>query len=290
MAASVVASPSSVTSAHFSALEAQLRKQIRGEVRFTDGDRALYSTDSSNYRQIPIGVVIPRDRSDVIATVAACRKFGAPITCRGGGTSLAGQCCNVAVIIDFTKYCNRILEIDTERKFARVEPGLVLDELQGALAPHGLIFGPDPATHSHCAIGGMLGNNSCGVHSVMAEFYGGGARCSDNVREMEVLLYDGTIMRVGKTDDAMVAQITVAGVDDPGLRGSHQLVAAAVNYNRRSEIHTKLLALRDKCADLIRQRFPKIPRRVSGYNLDELLPENGFDVARALVGTESTCV
>ena len=104
-------------------LEQELRKNIRGEVRFSDGDRALYSTDSSNYRQIPIGVVIPRDRSDVIATVAACRKFGAPITCRGGGTSLAGQCCNVAVIIDFTKYMNRVLEIDVERKLARVEPG-----------------------------------------------------------------------------------------------------------------------------------------------------------------------
>ena len=271
------------------ALEAELRKSVRGEVRFGDGDRALYSTDSSNYRQIPIGVVIPRDRSDVIATVAGCRKFGAPITCRGGGTSLAGQCCNVAVIIDFTKYMNRVIEIDVEKKLARVEPGLILDDLQNELKKRGLIFGPDPATHSHCAIGGMLGNNSCGVHSVMAEFYGGGARCSDNVREMEVLLYDGTIMRVGKTDDATVAQITVAGVDEPGLRGSHQLVAAAVNYNRRSEIYTKLLALRDKYADLIRQRFPKIPRRVSGYNLDELLPENGFSVARALVGTEGTC-
>ena len=271
------------------ALEAELRKSVRGEVRFGDGDRALYSTDSSNYRQIPIGVVIPCDRTDAIATVAACRKFGAPITCRGGGTSLAGQCCNVAVIIDFTKHMNRVIEIDVEKKLARVEPGLILDDLQNELKKRGLIFGPDPATHSHCAIGGMLGNNSCGVHSVMAEFYGGGARCSDNVREMEVLLYDGTIMRVGKTDDATVAQITVAGVDDPGLRGSHQLVAAVVNYNRRSEIYTKLLALRDKYADLIRQRFPKIPRRVSGYNLDELLPENGFSVARALVGTEGTC-
>ena len=99
------------------ALEAELRKSIRGEVRFGDGDRALYSTDSSNYRQIPIGVVIPRDRSDVIATVAACRKFGAPITCRGGGTSLAGQCCNVAVIIDFAKYMNHVLEIDVDSDF-----------------------------------------------------------------------------------------------------------------------------------------------------------------------------
>jgi FAD/FMN-containing dehydrogenase/Fe-S oxidoreductase len=266
------------------ALEDELRETIRGEVRFGEGDRALYSTDSSNYRQMPIGVVVPRDRADVIQTVAACRKFGAPITSRGGGTSLAGQCCNVAVIIDFTKYMNRVIEINAEEKLARVEPGLVLDELQKRVRQHGLIFGPDPATHSHCAIGGMLGNNSCGVHSVMAEFYGGGARSSDNVRELEVLLYDGTILRVGKTSDAELKQLLAIPVEtggsDLGRRG----------YNRRAEIYRKLIDLRDKHGDLVRERFPKIPRRVSGYNLDELLPENGFNVARALVGTESTCV
>jgi FAD/FMN-containing dehydrogenase/Fe-S oxidoreductase len=253
------------------ALELELRRNMRGEVRFSDGDRALYSTDSSNYRQIPIAVVIPRDRSDVIATVAVCRKFGAPITCRGGGTSLAGQCCNVAVIIDFTKYMNHVIEIDPENKLARVEPGIVLDELQKALKKYNLIFGPDPATHSHCAIGGMLGNNSCGVHSVMAEFYGGGARTSDNVRELEVLLYDGTIMRVGKTDQVDLTQIIRKG-------------------GRCGEIYKKLVDLRETYGDLVRERFPKIPRRVSGYNLDELLPEKNFNVARALVGTEGTCV
>ena len=252
------------------ALESELQKNLHGEVRFSDGDRALYSTDSSNYRQIPIGVVIPRDRSDVIAAVTACRKFGAPITCRGGGTSLAGQCCNIAVVVDFTKYMNHVIEIDPEQKLARVEPGIVLDELQKALKKHNLIFGPDPATHSHCAIGGMLGNNSCGVHSVMAEFYGGGARTSDNVRELEVLLYDGTILRVGKTDEADLAQIIREG-------------------GRRGDIYKDLFDLREKYSDLVRQRFPKIPRRVSGYNLDELLPEKNFNVARALIGTESTC-
>src|SRR5207248_6183482 len=253
------------------ALEKELRKSVRGEVRFGDGDRALYSTDSSNYRQIPIGVVIPRDHSDVIATVAACRKFGAPITCRGGGTSLAGQCCNVAVIVDFTKYYNRVLDIDVAQKLVRVEPGIVLDEMNHAVRKHGLIFGPDPATHSHCAIGGMLGNNSCGVHSVMAEFYGGGARCSDNVCELEVLLYDGTILRVSKTQEADLNRIIHEG-------------------GRLGEIYEKLRNLRDKYGDVVRQRFPKIPRRVSGYNLDELLSEKNFNVARALVGTESTCV
>lgn len=252
------------------ALESELRANIRGEVRFDEGARSLYATDSSNYRQTPIGVVIPRDRSDVITAVELCRKHGAPITCRGGGTSLAGQCCNVAVIIDFTKYMNRVIEVDPEKKLVRVEPGIVLDEMQKAVKKHGLIFGPDPATHSHCAIGGMLGNNSCGVHSVMAEFYGGGARTSDNVRELEVLLYDGTVMRVGKTDDVDLAQIVRGG-------------------GRRGQIYHQLVDLRDKYGELVRQRFPKIPRRVSGYNLDELLPESGFNVARALVGTESTC-
>src|SRR6184192_1676886 len=114
------------------ALEKELRQTVRGEVRFSEGDRALYSTDSSNYRQIPLGIVIPRDRADVIEAVAACRKFGAPITSRGGGTSLAGQCCNAAVIMDFTKYVNRVVEIDAAQKLARVEPGLILDELQKA--------------------------------------------------------------------------------------------------------------------------------------------------------------
>jgi FAD/FMN-containing dehydrogenase/Fe-S oxidoreductase len=252
-------------------LEKELRISIRGEVRFSDGDRALYSTDSSNYRQIPIGVVIPRDKHDVIQTVAVCRRYGAPITGRGGGTSLAGQCCNVAVIIDFTKYMNRVLKVDPERKLVRVEPGIVCDEMQKSLKPYQLVWGPAPATHNHCALGGMLGNNSCGVHSVMAEFYGGGARTSDNVHELEILTYDGTVMRVGKTDDEEFARITREG-------------------GRPAEIYQSLRDLRDRYAEAVRNGFPKIPRRVSGYNLDDLLTEKQFHVARALVGTESTCV
>jgi FAD/FMN-containing dehydrogenase/Fe-S oxidoreductase len=262
------APPSDAMAIDVDALETELRERIRGEVRFSAGDRALYATDSSNYRQVPIGVVIPRDKVDIINTVAVCRKFEAPITARGGGTSLAGQCCNVSVIIDFTKYYNRVLEIDEKEKLVRVEPGIVLDEVLKQVKTRGLVFGPDPATHNHCAIGGMLGNNSCGVHSVMAEFYGGGARTSDNVRELEVLLYDGTILRVGKTDN--LEQIIKGG-------------------GRRARIYQQLIDLRDRYGDLVRERFPQIPRRVSGYNLDELLPEKNFNVARALVGTESTC-
>ncbi len=252
-------------------LETELRKSLRGEVRFDDGDRALYSTDSSNYRQVPIGVVIPRDAADVVITFAIARKHGAPITARGGGTSLAGQTCNAAVVVDYSKYMNRVFELDAPKKLIRAEPGIVLDELQKVADKQGLIFGPSPATHSHCAIGGMIGNNSGGVHSVMAQFYGGGGRTSDNLESLEVLTYDGLRMRVGATSDEEYACIVREG-------------------GRRGEIYKQLRQLRDKYANLIRERYPKVPRRASGYNLDELLAEKGFNIARALAGTEGTCV
>ena len=247
------------------ALASKLRRKLKGEVRFDTGGRALYATDGSNYRQVPIGVVIPRDTNDVLETVALCRQFGAPITSRGCGTSLAGQCCNTAVIIDFSKYLNRILEIDPRQKIARVQPGVVHHRLHQAAEKFHLTFGPDPATHKWCTLGGMLGNNSCGVHSQMA------GRTADNVESLEIVLYDGTRMRVGKSSDAELEQIIRTG-------------------GRIGEIYAKLKKLRDVYAPLIRARYPRIPRRVSGYNLDELLPENGFHVARSLVGTEGTCV
>src|SRR5688500_12590065 len=138
------------------ALAARLKREIKGEVRFDNGSRALYATDGSNYRQTPIGVVIPRSKEDVLATVGLCREFNAPITSRGCGTSLAGQCCNVAVILDFSKYLNRVLEIDPARKIARVEPGCVCDNLRNAAEKNHLTFGPDPATHAWCTVGGMI--------------------------------------------------------------------------------------------------------------------------------------
>jgi FAD/FMN-containing dehydrogenase len=149
-------------------LEADLRASVDGEVRFDAGSRALYATDGSNYRQVPIGVVIPRTTEDVIQTVAVARRYGAPILARGGGTSLAGQCCNYAVVLDCSKYLRDIVELDPQKKEARVQPGLVLDTLRHAAERHHLTFGPDPSTHNHCTLGGMIGNNSCGVHSVMA--------------------------------------------------------------------------------------------------------------------------
>jgi FAD/FMN-containing dehydrogenase/Fe-S oxidoreductase len=246
-------------------LAADLRAAMRGEVRFDTGSRALYATDASNYRQVPIGVVLPADTEDLVRAVEVCRRHEAPVLPRGGGTSLAGQCCNVAVVIDCSKYLNRVIETDPERRLARVQPGVVLDELRDAAERHGLTFGPDPATHDHCTLGGMIGNNSCGVHSVMA------GKTADNVEALEVLTYDGVRLRVGRTGEDELAGIVAGG-------------------GRRGEIYRGLRDLRDRYADLIRARFPDIPRCVSGYNLPALLPENGFDVARALVGSEGTCV
>jgi FAD/FMN-containing dehydrogenase/Fe-S oxidoreductase len=246
-------------------LAAELRSRVKGEVRFDDGSRAIYAADASNYRQTPIGVVVPRDCEDVEETIAAARKFGAPVLGRGGGTSLCGQCCNIAVVLDFSKYMRGILDLDARNKRARVEPGCVLDFLRGAAEEHQLTFGPDPSTHNHCTFGGMIGNNSCGVHSVMA------GKTDDNVAELEVLLYDGTRMRVGKHSEDELGAIIKAG-------------------GRQGDIYGQLKAFRDKYADLIREKFPDIPRRVSGYNLPWLLPEKGFDVAKALVGSEGTLV
>lgn len=245
-------------------LEAALRRAIGGEVRFDDGSRALYATDLSIYRHVPIGVVIPRDEADVEATVAACRERHTPILGRGCGTSLAGQTCNVAVVLDFSKYMNKLLSLDPDAKLARVQPGLINDQLRHAAQRHGLTFAPDPATHAYCTIGGNIGNNSCGAHTVM------GGKTVDNVEELEILTYDGLRTNVGATSDAAYALIQRAG-------------------GRKAEIYEKLKALAARYGDEIRRRYPNIPRRVSGYNLDDLLPEKGFNVARALVGSESTC-
>src|SRR5215471_18649228 len=183
------------------ALAADLRAAITGEVRFDDGTRALYAVDGSNYRQTPIGIVIPRSIDEVIQTVALARKHGAPILPRGGGTSLAGQSCNVAVIIDFSKYLNQIIEINHQEKYAWVQPGVVLDHLRKRANQFDLTFGPDPSTHEYCNLGGMIGNNSCGVHSQMA------GRTVDNVLELDILTYDGVRMRVGRPSDAEAVQI-----------------------------------------------------------------------------------
>jgi len=245
-------------------LERDLRSNIDGEVRFDDGSRAIYATDLSIYRHVPIGVVVPRNADDVIATVDACRRRNIPILGRGCGTSLAGQTCNVAIVIDFSKYMNRLISLDPEGKRAHVEPGLINDQLREAAMQHGLTFAPDPATHRYCTLGGNIGNNSCGAHTVM------GGKTVDNVEELEILTYDGSRMRVGVTSEALYQAIRREG-------------------GRKAEIYTRLKELVAHYGDEIRRRYPDIPRRVSGYNLDDLLPEKGFHVGRALVGSESTC-
>ncbi|GAA1268060.1 FAD-binding and (Fe-S)-binding domain-containing protein [Sphaerisporangium rubeum] len=247
------------------ALRRDLEEAVDGEVRFDATMRGAYSTDASNYRQVPLGVVCPRTVEAAVAAVAACRRHGAPLLSRGGGTSLAGECANTAVVLDWSKYCHRLLEVDPEARTCLVEPGIVLDTLNERLAPYGLEFGPRPATHDHCTIGGMIGNNSCGATAQRT------GKVVDNVVELELLLHDGTRMWVGET--------SAERYDDIRRRGG-----------RQAEIYQRLTALRDAHLGQIRTRYPAIPRRVSGYNLDSLLPERGFHVARALVGSEGTLV
>jgi FAD/FMN-containing dehydrogenase/Fe-S oxidoreductase len=246
------------------ALESELRATIEGEVRFDVGTRAAYATDASNYRQVPVGVVIPRHEGDVVAALSLARENAMPILARGGGTSLAGQACNAALVLDFSKYMNRVVGIDPDARVAHVEPGVVQSHLNAALAPHGLFFTPDPSTKDRCTIGGMIGNNSCGAHSAA---YG---KTVDNLEALEVLLYDGTHLSLtGSIADA-------------------ELDAAIARGGREGELYSRLRELRDHCAVSVRDHFPKLPRRVSGYNLDELMPERGFNLARAIVGSEGT--
>lgn len=257
--------PEPLTQTESSQLEKELISSIEGEVRFDDGSRALYSTDASNYRQIPIGVVIPKNKEAIIRTVALCKKYGAPIVSRGGGTSLAGQTCNAAVVIDMSKYYNQILWLDPDKRQARVQPGVVLDTLRGEAEKHHLTFGPDPSTHNRCTLGGMIGNDSCGAHALMA------GKTVENIESLEILTYDGDIFEVGPVSE-------------------EELQSIIQENSTRGRIYSQLKDLRDRVGDLVRAQYPRIPRRVSGYNLDQLLPESGFNVARALVGTEGTCV
>ncbi|MFJ7243016.1 FAD-binding and (Fe-S)-binding domain-containing protein [Kitasatospora sp. NPDC098652] len=247
------------------ALERALRAEVDGEVRFDAGSRGAYATDGSNYRQVPLGVVVPRTVAAGAAAVGVCSRFAAPVLSRGGGTSLGGQCTNEAVVIDWTKYCDRLVSVDPGARTCVVEPGIVLDQLNRQLAPHGLMFGPKPSTHSHCALGGMIGNNSCGAS---AQAYG---KTADNVRRLEVLTYEGARFWAGPTSEDEYARIAAAG-------------------GPRARLYQGLRDITGRHLAEIRRGYPKIPRRVSGYNLDALLPENGFDVARALVGSEGTLV
>ncbi|MEU2054928.1 FAD-binding and (Fe-S)-binding domain-containing protein [Streptomyces bungoensis] len=248
-----------------SGLEAALRAEVDGEIRFDAGSRGAYATDGSNYRQVPVGVVVPRTVEAGARAVSVCARFDAPVLSRGGGTSLAGQSTNTAVVIDWGKYCTRLLSVDPGQRTCVVEPGIVLDELNRRLSGHKLQFGPKPSTHSHCALGGMIGNNSCGASAQAC------GKTIDNVRRLEILTYDGLRAWVGPTSPGERERIVDGGGRLGELYAGLDRIAAAY------------------LAD-IRRGYPKIPRRVSGYNLDSLLPENGFDAARALVGSEGTLV
>lgn len=243
------------------ALERELRARVDGEIRFDPGSLAAYSTDASNYRQVPIAVVVPRTVDAAVAAVSVCAELSVPLFSRGGGTSLAGQCCNAAVVIDWSQYCNRVESIDPKARTAIVQPGVVLDQLNDEARTHGLMYGPKPATHKHCTLGGMIGNNSCGA---TAQAFG---KTGDNLVRLEVLCYDGTRFWVG---------------------GEKELTSEG--DGRVAQIHRGLTAIIDEFGDDIRDRFVDIPRRVSGYNLDDLLPERGVDLAKMLCGSESTLV
>ncbi|WP_216639505.1 FAD-binding oxidoreductase [Brachybacterium sp. P6-10-X1] len=193
------------------ALEHDLSTEVDGEVRFDPGSRGSYATDASNYRQVPIGVVVPRSVEAGAAAIDVCARHGAPVLPRGGGTSLGGQCTNVAVVIDWTKYCNRLISVDAEAQTCLVEPGIVLDELNAQLAPYGLEFGPRPSTHSHCALGGMLGNNACGATAQRS------GKTDENVVALEILTHAGTRWWAGPTSDEELEGVRArrAGVRHP---------------------------------------------------------------------------
>ncbi|MFF2022851.1 FAD-binding and (Fe-S)-binding domain-containing protein [Streptomyces sp. NPDC058171] len=235
-------------------LRAALRAEVAGGVDFGTTARALTTMDASNYRRVPLGVVSPRDADDVVAALALCREYGVPLVARGGGTSIAGQATGTGVVLDFTRHMNRVLALDPAARTATVQPGLVLDRLQEAAAPHGLAFGPDPSTHGRCTIGGMIGNNACGSHSVAW------GTTADNVTALTAALC---------TPSDHAPALSRLGRDWAGAPAG-------------------LRPLVDSHLALLRTGFPALPRRISGYALDALLPENGADVARAFCGSEGT--
>lgn len=265
-------------------LATQLRDRLEGDVLFDEFTRGLYSTDASIYQIPPVGVVLPKSKADVRAAVEIAAAHGVPILPRGGGTSLSGQTVAAAIVIDFSKYMNRILEIDTERNLVRIEPGVVLDQLNAALEPHGLQFGPDVSTSSRAALGGMIGNNSAGSRSVRH------GKTIDHIRELEVILPDGTELRCEP-------------LDETALKEKQSL------QNTEGEIYRRLPELVAGCREEIIARYPRILRRVSGYNLDAFLPEvaeefpiaptsaelnrqwpdrANFNLAKMIVGAEGT--
>ena len=260
---SPAASPLPVDPSTVVTLERELKARLQGEVRFDETARTLYATDASPYEIRPIGVVVPRTADDVRATVELAARHGVPLLPRGGGTSLAGQTVGRALVVDVSKYLDRVLEVNLEERWARVEPGVVRDRLNAELAPHGLQFTPDISTTSRANIGGMVANNSAGTRSIK---YG---MTVDQVESMRVLLMDGTELELGP-------------VDDEALR------AKLGQRDREGELYRTVHHIVTEHADEIDARYPKIMRRVGGYNLDEFAPGRPFNLAKLVCGSEGT--
>ena len=245
-------------------LEAELRRRLRGEVRFDRMTRALYATDASIYQMDPIGVVFPMDVEDVVNTVTFAGSQGVPVLPRGGGTGLAGQTVNHAVVMDFSRHMNQLIEMNPEEGWAWVEPGIVLDQLSALGAPHGLKFAPDPSTTNRGNIGGAIGNNSCGARSIV---YG---KTLDHVLELEVVLADGTVTSFRDlTPEELEAKLALQTLE--------------------GHIYREARRIAQEQAEEIDRRYPKIQRRVSGYNLDEVL-RDPMNMAKVVVGSEGTLV
>ncbi|MFD5748310.1 FAD-binding and (Fe-S)-binding domain-containing protein [Streptomyces sp. NPDC127033] len=258
-------------------LARELKSAMRGEVDFGAATRALMTMDASNYRRVPVGVVAPRDAADVAAALAVCREHGVPVVPRGAGTSIAGQATGVGVVLDLTRHLRSVVSVDAAARTAVVQPGVVLDELRTAARPYGLTFGPDPSTHSRCTLGGMIGNNSCGSHSVAW------GTTADNVHGLSVLTYGGESLRLergwGPDDPGAGPTGPGAGAARPGAGPTGSAPGAPAG----------LRALVERNLALLRTGFPAaMPRRISGYALDALLPENGTDLARAFCGSEGS--
>ena len=244
----------------------ELAQRVSGEVRFDPFSRVLYSTDASIYQMEPIGVVIPRSVEDVLAVVEVARDNGVPVLPRAGGTSLAGQTVNHAIVIDFSKHLNQVLEVNREEQWARVQPGIVLEQLNKHLAPFNLQYAPDPTTANRACVGGGIGNNTCGAHSVI---YG---KTLDHVKEVAVVLSDGSPAHFRPLE-------------------SHELESKLHGSGLEQEIYRGVRNIARDHVEEIEARFPKIMRRVSGYNLDEFMTDSGFNLARMVVGSEGTlCV
>ena len=244
-------------------IEAELKKRVEGDIHFDRYSRLLYSTDASIYQIEPIGVVVPRHKGDVQAVVELANKFSVPVLPRGGGTSLAGQTVGHALVLDFSKYMQNVLEVNQEELWCRVQPGLVQDELNAYVRSMGLQFGPDTSTSNRATIGGMIGNNSAGAHSLT---YG---KTLDHVIELTVLLSDGS-------------EVVLKELSSDALEGKSQADSL------EGRVHREVARLAQEHRSEILARYPKIMRRVSGYNLDEFIKPQPFNLSRILVGSEGT--